>query len=161
MSQADDFMRAQGGAIRSSVAGSRTSLSNSMMRNGMKMKKKVDPYALDFTELRNKYVEDTTIQIPFVKSSFVHYSKCPRNMTINGTEYKDLVITMEVVQAPTKLSYTQLDDPKAVRAAQLQAKKDEKIAAKKAEMKKIRDEKKAEKNVAKEIKQLEKEERAA
>lgn len=82
-------------------------------------------------------------------------------MEINGKEYKDLVITMEVVQAPTKLSYTQLDDPKAVREAQLKAKKDEKIAAKKAEMKKIRDEKKAEKNVAKEIKQLEKEERAA
>ena len=71
-----------------------------------KMKTKVDPYALDFGKLRNQYVEDSSVKIPFVKSSFVHYSKCPRNMTINGREYKDLVITMEVVQAPNHLNYT-------------------------------------------------------
>ena len=61
---------------------------------------KKDPYQLDFTQLRNHYVESSTIKIPFVKSSFVHYSKCPRNMTINEREYKDLVLTMELIQAP-------------------------------------------------------------
>ena len=58
---------------------------------------KNDPYNLDFAELRKNYVDETTIQIPFVKSSFVHYSKCPLNMKINGKVYKDLVISMEVV----------------------------------------------------------------
>jgi len=70
------------------------------------MKKKVDPYALDFTELRKEYVDSSSVKIPFVKSSFVHYSKCPRNMTINGKEYKDLVVTMEVIQAPETLKYS-------------------------------------------------------
>ena len=79
---------------------------SSMNRSSFKLQdKKKDPYNLDFTQLRKEYVDETTIQIPFVKSSFVHYSKCPRNMKINGRKYKDLVLTMEVVQAPTSLNY--------------------------------------------------------
>jgi len=110
MSQVDDFIRAQNAAAsQSMVGGNRASISgmhSSMNRSSFKQPKaKADPYALDFTQLRKEYVDETTIQIPFVKSSFVHYSKCPRNMKINGKKYKDLVLTMEVVQAPTQLDY--------------------------------------------------------
>ena len=77
--------------------GPRQSMMTTNTRSSFKIKQKVDPYALDFASLRQKYVEDTSVKIPFVKSSFVHYSMCPRNMEINGKEYKDLVITMEVI----------------------------------------------------------------
>jgi len=61
------------------------------------MRKQQDPYTLDFTELRKEYVDQSSVKIPFVKSTFVHYSKCPRQMRINGKEYKDLIVTMEVI----------------------------------------------------------------
>lgn len=79
-----------------------------MMRSSFKSKtaEKADPYKLNFTQLRKEYVDETTVKIPFVKSSFVHYSKCPRNMEINGKEYNDLVLTMELIQAPEHLKYT-------------------------------------------------------
>jgi len=48
-------------------------------------------------------VEDSSVKVPFVKSSFIHYSKCPRKMEINGRTYNDLVITMERIQAPEHL----------------------------------------------------------
>lgn len=98
----------------------------SLMSRSTISKKKADPYDLDFTQLRKDYVDSSSVKIPFVKSSFTHYSKCPRNMTINGKEYKDLIITMEVVQAPEALNYTQLEDP-------VQARLKAKIAKKKAE----------------------------
>jgi hypothetical protein len=76
--------------------------------------------------------------MPFVKSSFAHYQKCPRSMNINGKIYKDLVLTMEIIQAPKPLSYFKLDDPKVV-LDKLKAKRaaDRKIMieAKKQEMK--------------------------
>ena len=74
----------------------------------------VDPYHMDFTKLAHEYEEESTMKVPFAKSSFVHYSKCPRNMRINGTEYNDLVLTMELIQVPTELSNTQLLDPQAL-----------------------------------------------
>lgn len=52
---------------------------------------------MNFTEIKKKYIEETTITVPFARSTFVHYSKCPRNMRIDGKEYKDLVLTMELV----------------------------------------------------------------
>ena len=69
-----------------------------------------DPYLMDFTKLAEEYETDSTIQVPFAKSSFVHYSKCPLKMKINGTEYADLVLTMELIQVPSKLKNTQLQD---------------------------------------------------
>ena len=105
-------MRAQStSTVAPSMSGSqpgRMSISgmhSSMNRSSFKLQQKKDPYNLDFTQLRKDYVDETTIQIPFVKSSFVHYSKCPRNMKINGQKYKDLVLTMEVIQAPCNLEY--------------------------------------------------------
>ena len=59
----------------------------SLIKNLFDKEKPKDPYNLDFTKLRKHYVDETTIKIPFVKSSFVHYSKCPLNMKINGKEY--------------------------------------------------------------------------
>jgi len=35
-------------------------------------------------------------------------------MNINGKEYKDLVLTMEIIQAPKPLSYFQLKNQKEV-----------------------------------------------
>ena len=93
--------------------------------------------------MRKEYVDETTIQIPFVKSSFVHYSKCPRNMKINGRKYKDLVITMEVVQAPIKLDYHLLQDPKEARRKAAEKKKQDKIAEIKAQKLKVIKEAKA------------------
>ena len=42
-------------------------------------------------------MKDSTVKVPFVKSTFVHYSKCPRNMKVNDKKYDDLVITMELI----------------------------------------------------------------
>ena len=36
-------------------------------------------------------------------------------MRINGKVYNDLVLTMELIQAPNNLEYTQLSDPQIVR----------------------------------------------
>ena len=94
----DEFIRASTDASKSTVALSgRPSLSTSMMRSSFRSTVKTDPYKLDFTQLRKDYVKETTVNIPFVKSSFIHYSKCPRNMEINGKEYRDLVLTMELI----------------------------------------------------------------
>ena len=60
-------------------------------------------------------MQDFSVKIPFVRSQFVHYSKCPLNMRINGKVYNDLVLTMELIQAPNNLEYTQLSDPQIVR----------------------------------------------
>ena len=110
----------------------------------MSMKKAADPYHLDFTQLRKDYVHDTTIQVPFVKSSFIHYSKCPRNMEINGKEYNDLVLTMELGQSPSTLNYLKLDDPVKVKEQEKARKKEEKRQQKLAEIKRAKMEKKAE-----------------
>ena len=122
-----------------------------------------DPYHLDFTQLRKDYVHETTIQIPFVKSSFIHYSKCPRNMVINGKEYKDLVITMELGQSPSTLDYQKLDDPVKVKEQEKARKKEEKRQQKLAEIKRarmaIKAEKQKEKEAAKQIKLMEREKR--
>ena len=135
MSQVDDFVRAQSsvntpGSMRASMSGA----SASMNRSSFKLLEQKDPYSLDFTALRRDYVDETTIQIPFVKSSFVHYSKCPRNMKINGRKYKDLVLTMEIIQAPTQLEYHQLDDPQEARRKAAEKKRRDMIDAKKAEV---------------------------
>ena len=63
---------------------------------------------MDFKQLRQEYAEQTTIKVPFAKSTFVHYSKCPRIMKIDDVEYGDLILTMEVVQVPTKASCSNL-----------------------------------------------------
>ena len=111
----------------------------------MLMKKASDPYHLDFHQLRKDYVHETTIQIPFVKNSFIHYSKCPRNMVINGIEYNDLVLTMELGQSPSTLDYLKLDDPVKVKEQEKARKKEEKRQAKIAEIKRARMAEKAEK----------------
>ena len=48
-------------------------------------------------------------------------------MKINGKKYKDLVLTMEVIQAPTNLDYHQLLDPKEARRQAAEKKKQDKI----------------------------------
>ena len=113
----------------------------SMSRGSFALKKaRKDDYTLDFTELREQYVQDSTIKIPFVKSSFIHYSKCPRNMRINGKEYNDLVITMELIQAPAQLTYTQLENPAKAAEMEKARKREEKIAQAKAEkLRKLRE----------------------
>ena len=60
---------------------------------------------MQFGKLKEQYMDDTTIKVPFAKSTFVHYSKCPRNMKIDGVEYKDLVLTMELIEMPLNGSY--------------------------------------------------------
>lgn len=57
-------------------------------------------------------MEDSTIKMPFVKSSFVHYAKSPTAFTYQDREYKNTMITMELVQAPLNMTYTALKDPK-------------------------------------------------
>ena len=81
----------------------------------------VDPYSMNFTELAHEYEEESTMKVPFAKSSFVHYSKCPLKMRINDIEYKNLVLTMEVIQVPTELSNVQLADPQATDKLKKQA----------------------------------------
>ena len=44
-------------------------------------------------------------------------------MVINGKKYKDLVLTMEVIQAPRNLDYHQLEDPKEARKKAAEKKK--------------------------------------
>jgi len=79
-----------------SISSTSNSARKSIIRSSVS-KKKVDPYNLDFTQLRKNYVTESSVKLPFVKSSFTHYSKCPRDMEINNKAYRDLVITMEVV----------------------------------------------------------------
>ena len=73
----------------------------------------VDPYTMDFNKLAQEYEDESTMKVPFAKSSFVHYSKCPRDMKIWDVEHNDLVLTMELVQVPTELSQVRLTDPRA------------------------------------------------
>ena len=74
---------------------------------------KNNPYALDFNALTKTYAKDAAFKLPFVKSSFIHYANCPIGMIIDGVTFKDeLVMTMELVQAPKHLKYKQLTDPK-------------------------------------------------
>ena len=40
---------------------------------------------------------DSSLKIPLVKSSFVHFSECPRKMLINMKDYSNLVLTMELI----------------------------------------------------------------
>ena len=86
-------------------------------------------------------------------------------MRINGKKYKDLVLTMEVIQAPTKLEYHQLEDPKEARAKLAAKKKLDKIAEIKAAKLKLQEvaraEKHAEKEAIKQQKLVAKEQRAA
>ena len=98
MSQVDDNFVSLTEVSKSSAAVStgRASLTTSMARSSF-TKVKTDPYNLDFTQLRKDYVGETTVKIPFVKSSFIHYSKCPRKMVINNKKYDDLVLTMELI----------------------------------------------------------------
>jgi hypothetical protein len=78
-----------------------------------------DPYRLNFEELRNQHVKETTTKLPFVKSTFIHYAASPTPMNIDGQLYSkdELVITMELVQAPVighdqkPMRYTSLEDP--------------------------------------------------
>ena len=121
--------------------GSMSQLRKSSQMRSSGMRRKADPYHLDFTQLRQDYENSSSVKIPFVKSSFVHYSKCPRNLKINGHEYHDLVVTMEVIQAPELLNYTQLDDP-------VVAREKAKIASRKAAFEK----KKAEVQLARAVK---------
>ena len=39
-----------------------------------------DQYELNFNQLRKDYVGDSNIKLPFVKSSFIHYTACPLNL---------------------------------------------------------------------------------
>ena len=109
---------------------------------------KNDPYALDFNALTAQYKKDAAFKLPFVKSSFIHYAGCPQSMIIDGVTYKDeLVLTMELVQAPSHLKYKKLTDPKAARKLEIEKKKKE-MAAKKAA------EKEAKRAAKKEVKRL-------
>jgi len=86
------------------------------------MAAKKDPYNLNFKELRQKYMEDSTIKMPFVKSSFVHYAKCPVKFEYQEREYNSTLITMELVQAPMNMTYTALKDPKVAKEQEKAAK---------------------------------------
>ena len=75
-----------------------------------------DPYQLNFNELKQQYVKDTNIKLPFVKSSFIHYAACPLNLQLGELELEnELVLTMELVQAPGHVQNMKLTDPKAKR----------------------------------------------
>lgn len=141
MSKADDFIRAQSSDMNMSTVP--TSRQSTTGRSSMALVKKVDPYALDFSELRKQYETQSTVKLPFVKSSVVHYSKCPRNMKINGKEYTDLVVTMEVIQAPNMLNYTQLQNPKLVKEQEKERRKEEREQARKNAIAKAKADKKA------------------
>ena len=109
--------------MRSSVAGG----GRSSMAGG-----KVDPYAIDFNALKKEYIQDSNKKLPFVKSSFIHYAECPMALVIDGQNLEnELVLTMELVQAPKHLRYTQLTDPKLAKHQELERKKAE-IREKKA-----------------------------
>ena len=85
--------------------------SKKSMASGFMAKK--DPYQLDFRELKKEYVRDTNVKLPFVKSSFVHYAACPLNIQLGELKLEDeLVLTMELVQAPGHVKNMNLTDPK-------------------------------------------------
>ena len=145
----DDFVRAED-EHKLGPSSQLSTLSRSSLITSRMPKKKVDPYNLDFPALREEYVRDQTMKVPFVKSSFIHYSKCPRKMTINGRLYKDLVLTMELVQAPNCLDYSMLSDPQLVKAQEKERRKQEAIQKKKDEKARAKAALKAESRAAKE-----------
>ena len=78
--------------MRSSFGGGNTG------RSSMGGSAKQDPYDLNFKALRDQYVRDSNIKIPFVKSSFIHYAACPLTLEIDEQKLKnELVLTMELV----------------------------------------------------------------
>ena len=90
----------------SMIGGNRTSISRTSTTRH-------DPYQLNFDELRQEYVKDSNIKLPFAKSSFIHYAACPLDMKIGDLELEnELVLTMELVQAPSHMQNTKLTDPK-------------------------------------------------
>jgi len=99
----DEPIDAQGVSLNASQTADTSKQIRSSVRKSTAAKK--NPYKMDFSKLTSNYFDDSTVKLPFVKSSFLHYSKCPRNMYINGHEYKDLVLTMEIVQAPADMNY--------------------------------------------------------
>ena len=50
--------------------------------NPMVAGKKPDPYELDFNALHKEYVQQSNKKLPFVKSSFMHYTECPVALNI-------------------------------------------------------------------------------
>ena len=76
------------------------------------LRKATEPNELDFEQLIDNYVSDYTIKIPFVKSTFIHGSFLPSQIQFGTEKPKDeLVLTMELVQAPHHLKTNQLADP--------------------------------------------------
>ena len=70
-----------------------------------------DPYQLNFNELRKEYIKDSNIKLPFSKSSFIHYAACPLNIQLGDLKLEnELVLTMELVQAPSHMKNTKLTD---------------------------------------------------
>jgi len=93
-----------------------------------------DPYHLDFKKLRDDYMQDSTFKLPFVKSSFIHYAQCPVTLNIDDVDFdNELVLTMELVQAPRNMNYTQLTDPKRAKIEEAERKRKEAAAKKAAE----------------------------
>ena len=91
-----------------------------------------DPYQLNFNELRKEYIRDSNIKLPFSKSSFIHYAACPLNIELGDLKLEnELVLTMELVQAPSHMKNTKLTDAHA---------KDQKQKAGRATSKKQREE---------------------
>ena len=122
----------------SSPGGMKSSFQRSSLR------KLNDPYELNFDQLREDHVNDSNIKIPFVKSSFIHYAQCPLNLKLDDQELNnELVLTMELVQAPKHLKQTQLTDPKIAKKQEQERKRKEKEAEKKALQKQKMEEKKA------------------
>ena len=70
-------------------------------------RKAADPNDLDFKSLRQQYMEDTSLKLKFSKPSFLHYCQNPYSY---GHKYggNDTLLTMEIIQAPNGLKYTNL-----------------------------------------------------
>ena len=75
-------------------------------------RKAVDPNELDFEQLMDDYVSDYNIKIPFVKSTFIHGAFLPTQIQFGAEKPEhELVLTMEMVQAPHHVKINQLVDP--------------------------------------------------
>ena len=76
---------------------SKLATTTSVVNAGTLQKKQVvDPYKLNFKELREDYVKRNTKKVKFAKSSFLHYCK---NNYVYADKYGglDTVVTMELV----------------------------------------------------------------
>ena len=103
---------------------------------------------MNFNELRQEYIRDSNIKLPFAKSSFIHYAACPLNIQFGDLQLEnELVLAMELVQAPSHMRNTKLTDPKLAKRLEHEAKQKEK-AAEKAALKKQRIEEKRQKRLA-------------